>query len=447
MEGAKISTSVLVHKILSHYGGVPASLDQAPWYDELTKAQRKQIRNLHIYYLSPAYLPQGYFLMPYHTLLSLSRINQTLRILQISILPQDIEDSYFRHQSLADSARFNMLGFATLLRSFVSLEELILDIGIDMEDVDRELDDLIDVFAGYNFTLKTGRVLKVDEESIKERDWIAQKNGKDGREARPNTKSRGLRWVVRDNFNIFHEAQKECLFFTRLSKNIRERVYEHIASQPTIIDINSTTHIQGPTFALRKTCHWSHIETTKSFRPAYLRHGVVLPCTPSATVPFRDLRASERETIEEVHLFGPLCPSCFDSGLHLRNLLSRMHIRDTLTTLHLHWYQESGWGGREMCRRAKDWSHVEKREALWSLKWFHILKELTIEWSLKGEGKDLASVIELAKTWTFTVGGGRILVLAGEDGFEGGRKESDGFRVVQEEDGGNWVSRSLRWTL
>jgi len=385
--------------------------------------------------------------MAYYTLLPLSQLKQVLRNLQISILPQNIEHNHFHPQSIADTARFTIPRFVALLRSFISLEELILDIGIDMEGVDRELDNLIEVFAGYSFTLKTGRVLKVDEDSIKERDWIAQKNGTDGREARPNIKSRGLRWVVRDNFNIFHEAQKECLFFTRLSKNIRKRVYEHLASQPTIIDIHSTMQIRGPTFPLRKTCHWSHIETTKSLRPAYLRYGVILPCTPSATIPFRDLRAPERKSIEEVHLFGTLCPSCFNSGLHLRNLLSRMQIRDTLTTLHLHWYQESGWDGREMCRRAKDWSHVEKREALWSLRWFRVLKELTIEWSIKGEQKDLASVIELAKTWTFTVGGGGILVLAGEDGFEGGRKESDEFRVVKEEDGGNWVSRSLHWTL
>jgi hypothetical protein len=84
----------------------------------------------------------------------------------------------------------------------------------------------------------------------------------------------------------------------------------------------------------------------------------------------------------------------------------------TLRKLHLYWVAERYSHRRRICRRARYWASFDTHDAEWDLKNFAQLKEITIQFEIGTTTPgdiDLTTQQTKAKTWSFLVGGGRVL--------------------------------------
>jgi hypothetical protein len=64
--------------------------------------------------------------------------------------------------------------FGEELRSFTALQELVLDVGTNM-DSRAQFDELVSFLSCYDFILDGGRVLELDRESFDQHDWFASR--------------------------------------------------------------------------------------------------------------------------------------------------------------------------------------------------------------------------------------------------------------------------------
>lgn len=211
--------------------------------------------------------------------------------------------------------------------------------------------------------------------------------------------------------------------FLNLVPEIRNLIYDMVFTPKRLPSVKYQTPLvikRKISLSLLATCRKIYLETHLHPLETNMHIDTLFPCKSSSRhlveaysrYPFDRMAAWQRSTIDEVHLIGMLCHACIMQGPYLKVLLSRTGMAQQLCKLHLHWVPEEF--RRSSCPRASYWSGHQTRNEAWDLKNFTLLKEITIEFQL-GPNLEyfigLTNIMKLAKTWSFQVGGGRVLHL------------------------------------
>jgi hypothetical protein len=216
--------------------------------------------------------------------------------------------------------------------------------------------------------------------------------------------------------------------FLNLTPEIRNIIYDMVLTpeEPIAIAANpsSLPHDKSLPYiikrkislALLRTCRQVYLETHLYPLQTNIHYDSVFPCRYNSRdersrYPFRQLKVWQKSTVTEIYLTVDLCHDCFKQGPYLKALLSRTGMSPTLRKLHLHWVTEQLYR-RTSCPRAKYWKSMDTRNSTWSLTNFVQLKEITIQLEVapnNSQGIDMNAQVELAKTWSFKLGGDRLL--------------------------------------
>jgi hypothetical protein len=221
-----------------------------------------------------------------------------------------------------------------------------------------------------------------------------------------------------DPINI-HQASSR---FLSLPPEIRNVIYNIIfmpEESPTVDPRSSLRIKRSFSVSLLSTCRKVYLEAHLYPLQNNPQYETIFPCTNFSRNPikgspflFHQMEPWQKSTIYEVHLALELCHTCFRQGPYLKVLLSRTGMAPTLRKLHLYWVAERYSHRQRICRRAKRWVSFNSHGAKWDLKNFVQLKEITIQFEIGTTAPghiDLAIQETKAKTWSFLVGGGRVL--------------------------------------
>lgn len=232
-------------------------------------------------------------------------------------------------------------------------------------------------------------------------------------------------------FNKAADTSQPSSAFFRLPPEIRNIIYDMVfkADQPLIIDPQALLRVKrNLSLSLLQTCRQAYIEAHLS--PIYTnqQYECIIPCRPMAFDSFPSPRPDrnpleqmvpwQKSTITEFHIAMQLCHTCFMRGVYLKALLAGTGMAQTLRTIHLYWVAEQLPHRRERCERASYWrrrhQNNQTRATSWDLRNFALLKEITIQFEVGtaiNGSINLTTQVDLAKTWSFRVGGGRVLNL------------------------------------
>lgn len=226
--------------------------------------------------------------------------------------------------------------------------------------------------------------------------------------------------AIRFDGSDTNQAQSPLL---NLTPEIRNIIYDMVLTPENPIAVSaSSRHNRSTQYTIKRnlsltllrTCRKVYLEAHLYPLQTNIHYDIVFPCGRSSITcerfPFRQLVQWQKSTITEIYLTVELCYQCFRQGPYLKVILSRTGMSQNLRTLHLHWVTKRH--GRGGCPRAAYWASRTTRDSVWDLANFVQLKEITIQLEIPTMiwGTQLnTQVVDLAKTWTFKVGGNRLL--------------------------------------
>lgn len=211
------------------------------------------------------------------------------------------------------------------------------------------------------------------------------------------------------------EHEQASLFLKRLPIDIRYQIYGYLLATDAALNLDIKPHFRRGEMSLEflRTCRQLYFEARHLPLSLNRQVSILLPCSNLTNPdyekrPFERLRQWQKDNIRHVHLFGLVCELCFQRGVYLKVLLSRMAISESLKSVRISWYLDTRVRGK--CSRNQYWS-VRPREDLRSLPG---LETLIIDFSMvQALPGHLAYYIPKVKTWRFRTGPNRFLEFDG----------------------------------